>query len=180
MSSVKCIACCVQIIDVGTTRFVSKKKEIHRKTIYIGWEILSNIDTTPMKKEVVYKLFTLRWDKNSSLRKNVERWNGGKLSEEQQRRFDLKSLLSRYCQLTVERSPDWADHRASKIERVDALPANIESKSLTKPSTQFHLFRISEPDIGYLGQLPINIQKKIKGSPEFKWAMGNAGINAEA
>jgi hypothetical protein len=180
MNSVKCIACCVQIIDAGTTRFVSKKKEIHRKIIYIGWEILSNIDTTPIKKEVVHKSFTLRWDKNSALRKNVERWNGEKLTKEQQRRFDLKSLLSRYCQLTVERSPDWAEHRASRIKWIDALPAYIESKSLTKPSTQFHLFRISEPDIGYLGQLPINIQKKIKSSPEFKWAMGNAGINEEA
>jgi hypothetical protein len=165
MSNIKNLACCVQIIDVGTQRF-NKKSETKKngtyfkRMIFLGWE-------TESPTRVLYKKYELSIKEGTLLRRDVEKMFGEQLPDEWFRRFDLKKLLGKYCK--VIRVADKNPSRISdyKVNRIVALPVGSNPESLFKPITQFNLFLTSEPNMSLLESFPAQIQDLIKSSSEF-------------
>jgi len=169
------LGCCVQIIDVGSQKIEKLKSISFHRQIIIGWELLSPVMTIGSQGQMIYKTYLMSWGIESPLRKDIERWNGGDLSEDQLRRFNLKSLLGQFHLLELVVTVDRADTSANENLKVAPLPTDIDQSTLPKPLSQFRIFMISEPDMEFFDQLPKEIQEKIRLSPEFEWAQKATG-----
>jgi len=165
MSNIKNLACCVQIIDVGTQKFDAKSRSkkygtFFKRTIFLGWE-------TESPTRVLYKKYELSIKDGSPLRRDAEKMFGEQLQPEWFRRFEVKKLLGKYCKVICVADKNPSRLNDYKVNRIARLPLASEKDSLFKPSTPFNLFLISEPDMKFLESLPAQIQELIKSSPEF-------------
>lgn len=168
-------ACCVHLIDIGSQRVGSFKDVSIQRQIVLGWELLSPLMTKGPQGQMVYKTYQMSWGLESPLRKDIERWSGGGQSEQQLKRFNLKSVLGQCHQLELTVTTNEVDTSTNENLNVGPLPADIDRSTLPKPRTPFRIFMISEPDMEFFDQLPSDIQEKIKLSPEFEWAQKAAG-----
>ena len=175
----KTLACCVSVIDAGSQKVETSKAASIERQIILGWEVPSFTDTSNPQGQMVYKTYRMSWDIESPLRKDIERWRGGDLSDDQLRRFNLKSVLGKYCKLDLGVATDGLGTSANENLKVDPLPADIDQSTLPKPQTPFRIFMISELNMEFFDQLPSDIQEKIKLSPEFEWAHKAAGDEYE-
>jgi len=165
MSNIKNLACCVQIIDVGTQRF-NKKSETKKyvtyfkRMIFLGWE-------TESPTRVLYKKYELSIKDGSLLRRDAEKMFGEQLTDEWFRRFDLKKLLGKYCKVICVADKNPSPITDYKVNRIVQLPIGCRPESLFKPITPFSLFLTSEQDMNLLESFPVHIQDLIKSSPEY-------------
>lgn len=164
------IACCTAIVDLGSQESRATNALKISREIALFWEVTDEQSNDIFKHKFLYKTYLMSWDKNSPLREDIERWNGGALTDDQQRRFSPKSLLNKYHSLKLEKTSDDSCQPSYKVKKVDPLPADIDIKTLPKPHNPFRMFMISDPDMEFFDQLPKEIQEKIKLSPEFQWA----------
>ena len=90
------LARCYLMVDVGLqeTPFGDKEK------VVLGWEIPEQKmdDGRPM---IIYSTYTNSMHEKSNLRRDIENWRGKKLTDDESRAFDLRTVLGHPCQLSV-------------------------------------------------------------------------------
>jgi len=165
-------ACCIQILDIGTQLVNSSVRNTYQRHVIFGWELVAVGHQKVKSPPVVYTKYILSFSTASPLKEDLARWLGDELTPERILRFDLKSLLGRYCLFQP-----FADARGETFtQSFHPLPNQADCKSLPRPVTPYGFFMAAEPDIDLLLTLPDYIQALIKASPEFIAAQNSSSI----
>jgi hypothetical protein len=172
------LARCYRIIDVGTQKseFEGNVKFLHK--IKLVWEVHGNDeDGNPIVTEkgepmIVTKDYTLSWAEKATLRLDLQSWRGKPFSDEEQRRFDLKALLDKWCMVNVtHKAKKKGNGVYSNVTAVTPVPSALKA-SLPKGHNPCKVFQISEPDMELFDTFSDYLKKQIQESPEWKAVQG--------
>ena len=180
------LARCYRIIDLGTQKseYMGQVKYLHK--IMLGWEIHgTNDDGTPLKMRdgrpfAIFKNYTLSWSEKATLRGDLQSWRGKPFTQEEMRRFDLKTVLNAWCLLNVIERAGQDGKMYVNVSGVTPVPVAMKQKKviengeekiisiLPKPINKNELFNLTDPDMEMFDTFSDNLKKKIQSSPEWE------------
>lgn len=168
------LARCYRIIDLGTQKseYMAQVKYLHK--IMLGWEIHgSNDDGTPLKMRdgrpfAIFKNYTLSWSEKATLRGDLQSWRGKPFTQEEMRRFDLKTVLNAWCMLNVIERAGKDGNMYVNVSGVTPVPAMIKKNGLPDSVNKNELFNLTDPDMVMFDTFSENLKKKIQSSPEWE------------
>ena len=168
------LARCYRIVDLGTqkTEYMGQVKFQHK--IMIGWEIHgSNDDGEPIKMRdgrpfAIFKNYTLSWSEKATLRGDLQSWRGKPFSNEEMRRFDLKTVLNAWCMLNVIERQGQDGKMYVNVASVAPVPSLIKKNGLPEAVNINELFNLSDPDMKMFDGFSEHLKKKIMSSPEWE------------
>ena len=156
----------MHVVDVGTQEVVEQSSLRLTRQIALGWELVDDQTTEGRSPQKVYKTYDMSFTEGSALRQDLESWMGDEFND-RIKRFDLKSILGKYCILTLGSSSGEDGEVNHFVNEISPLPSDLDQKILAKPLTRYGIFMISEPYMDLFDNLPVEIQEQIKSSPEF-------------
>ncbi len=117
-------AVCVDVVDLGMLKvsFGGKEKEQHK--VRIVWQI--DEDRDDGKPFQVQRRYTLSLHEKAALRKDLEAWRGRVFTDAELEGFDVETLLSVPCLLSVVHNTRDGDTYAN-INRIMRLPKAMEA-----------------------------------------------------
>jgi len=150
------VARCYRILDLGwhLSNFKNEDgSDKYEHRVRIEWELPTKKmgDGRPFS---VNNRYTLSLHKKANLRKHLESWRGQPFSKEDQRGFDISSLLGVPCQLQIIHDGDYAN-----VENVMALPSGLECPAQENASFAYSIE--DDPDGSIYDSLDEWMQKKI-------------------
>ena len=168
------LARCYRIIDLGTQKseYMGQVKYLHK--IMLGWEIHgTNDDGTPLKMRdgrpfAIFKNYTLSWSEKATLRGDLQSWRGKPFTQEEMRRFDLKTVLNAWCMLNVIERAGKDGNMYVNVSGVTPVPAMIKKNGLPDSVNKNELFNLTDPDMVMFDTFSENLKKKIQSSPEWE------------
>jgi hypothetical protein len=169
------LARCYQIVDLGTqkTEFEGNVKFLHK--IKMHWEVHgADEEGNPLvtdKNEplIVTKDYTLSWADKANLRLDLQSWRGKPFTEEEQRRFDLKNLLDKWCMVNVTHKPKKKGNGVyANVSAVTPVPSALKLNGLPKGHNMCRIFEISKPDMAMFDGFSDYLKKIIQDSPEWR------------
>lgn len=168
------LARCYRIIDLGTQKseYMGQVKYLHK--IMLGWEIHgTNDDGTPLKMRdgrpfAIFKNYTLSWSEKATLRGDLQSWRGKPFTQEEMRRFDLKTVLNAWCMLNVIERAGQDGKMYVNVSGVTPVPAMIKKNGLPEAINKNELFNLTDPDMAMFDTFSDNLKKKIQSSPEWE------------
>lgn len=168
------LARCYRIIDLGTQKseYMGQVKYLHK--IMLGWEIHgTNDDGTPLKMRdgrpfAIFKNYTLSWSEKATLRNDLQSWRGKPFTQEEMRRFDLKTVLNAWCMLNVIERAGQDGNMYVNVSGVTPVPAMIKKGGLPEAINKNELFNLTDPDMEMFDTFSDNLKKKIQSSPEWE------------
>lgn len=92
-------AVCVDVIDKGQQPNPFKPGTTQAK-IDIAWQIAETRDDG--KPYLVYKRYTLSLNEKASLRHDLESWRGRAFTPEEERRFDVETVIGANCLVSIQ------------------------------------------------------------------------------
>lgn len=168
------VARCYQVIDLGTQVSDGQfgVQSVHK--VRLVWELFGEDDdgqpltvsfngqTMPM---TVNKNYTVSLHEKSSLRKDLAAWRGRDFTSEEQRAFDVSTILGVYALINVTNTSK-GDKVYANVAGLSPLPKALQA---TKPAGVHELMRfdLDEPDMQVFDTLPPYLQEQIKKAPEF-------------
>jgi hypothetical protein len=175
------LARCYRIVDLGTqqTEYMGEVK-LQRK-ISIGWELhgcddQGNDMVTPKGDPLaIFKNYTLSWNEKANLRIDLQNWRNKPFNEEEMRRFDISSVLDKWCMLNVIHRPGKNDKMYSNVSSISPVPAFIKNAGLPSPVNAVQLFRLADPDMALLETFGKGLKEKIMASPEWRAIQNKSG-----
>jgi len=176
------LARCYRIVDLGTQKseYMGQVKYLHK--IMLGWEIHGmNDDGSPIKMQDgrpfgIFKNYTLSWSEKANLRLDLQSWRGKQFSQEEMRRFDLKTVLGVWCMLNIIDRVGTDGKTYTNVNGITPVPSVIKQAGLPAPVNKNELFNIGDPDMAMFETFSDNLKKKISSSPE--WQKRNAPQNS--
>lgn len=171
------LARCYRIIDLGTQTVEWSGEMKFQRKVMIGWEIhgedeegapLVTDDGRPLS---IFKNYTLSWNENATLRKDLQGWRGAAWTDAEASRFDLQSVLDKWCMLNVVHKPGRGQNAGKMFSNVDGItpvPAVIKKQGLPEGANECQIFRLAEPDWDLFETFGKGLKAKIESSPEFK------------
>jgi hypothetical protein len=147
-------------------------KYLHK--IMLGWEIHgTNDDGTPLKMRdgrpfAIFKNYTLSWSEKATLRGDLQSWRGKPFTQEEMRRFDLKTVLNAWCMLNVIERAGQDGKMYVNVSGVTPVPSMIKKNGLPEPINKNELFNLTDPDMVMFETFSENLKKKIQSSPEWE------------
>ncbi|WP_408595131.1 phage replication initiation protein, NGO0469 family [Limnohabitans sp.] len=159
-------ACCIQVIDLGTQRINATNRDWCARKIMFTWEVVGDQTTEGRTHQKVYKAYDMRLTEGSELRQDLQSWFGDEFNESN-KRFDLKSILGKYCLLALDSSSGVEVVGNQSVQKITPLSSDLDQNTLAKPLTRYGIFMTSEPDMDLFDSLPVEIQEQIKNSPEY-------------
>lgn len=168
------LARCYRIVDLGTQKneFMGEVKYLHKITM--SWEIHGTVeDGTPLRMKdgrpySIFKNYTLSWSQKANLRNDLQSWRGKPFSQDELRRFDLKSVLGAWCMLNVIERQGNNGKTYSNVDGITPVPAMIKTAGLPTPVNKLELFNLSDPDMEMFNTFGKKLQEKIMSSPEWQ------------
>jgi hypothetical protein len=168
------LARCYRIVDLGTqkTEYMGEIKFQHK--IMIGWEVhATSEDGTPIKMKdgrpfAMFKNYTLSWSEKATLRGDLQSWRGKPFTNEEMRRFDLKTVLGAWCLLNVIERAGKDGKMYVNVASVAPVPPVMKKDGLPATVNPNELFNLSEPDMKMFESFSDNLKKKIMSSPEWE------------
>jgi hypothetical protein len=172
------LARCYRIVDLGTqkTEYMGQVKFQHK--IMLGWEVhATSEDGTPIKMKdgrpfAIFKNYTLSWSEKANLRLDLQSWRGRQFSQEEMRRFDLKTVLGVWCMLNIIDRVGTDGKTYTNVNGITPVPSVIKQAGLPAAVNKNELFNIGDPDMAMFDTFSENLKKKISSSPE--WQRRNA------
>jgi hypothetical protein len=179
------LARCYRIVDLGTQKseYMGQVKYAHK--IMVGWEIHGTDDSgSPIKMNdgrpfAIFKNYTLSWSEKANLRLDFQSWRGKPFSQEEMRRFDLKTVLGAWCMLNVIDRDGQDGKTYSNVAGVTPVPSMIKQGGLPAAVNKNELFKISEPDMEMFNSFSEHLKKKIQASPEWEKMNGKPKATPE-
>lgn len=122
----------------------------------------------------------MSWADKASLRIDLQDWRGKAFTEEEQKRFNLKSVLDKWCMINVT-------HKAKKngkgvyanVTAVTPVP-NALKAALPEGHNAAGIFMISEPDMEMFDGFGDFLKKTIEASPEWQAVKGRVAPKESA
>jgi hypothetical protein len=178
------LARCYRIVDLGTQKseYMGQVKYLHK--IMLGWEIHGMADDGSVIKMSdgrpfgIFKNYTLSWAEKANLRLDLQSWRGKPFSQEEMRKFDLKTVLGAWCMLNVIERPGKDNKTYTNVDGVTPVPAMIKQNGLPAVVNKNELFKIDEPDMEMFNAFSDHLKAKISASPE--WQKKNGTEPAKA
>jgi hypothetical protein len=172
------LARCYRIIDLGTQKseYMGQVKYLHK--VMLGWEIHGSNDAgEPLKMKdgrpfAIFKNYTLSWSEKANLRLDLQSWRGKQFSQDELRRFDLKTILGVWCMLNIIDRVGTDGKTYTNVNGITPVPSVIKQSGLPAPVNKNELFNIGDPDMAMFDTFSENLKKKISSSPE--WQRRNA------
>ena len=173
------LARCYRIIDLGTQKseYMGQMKFQHK--IMIGWEILGTDEQgQPIRMKdgrpfAMFKNYTMSWSEKANLRLDLQSWRGRPFTQEEMRRFDLETILGKWCMLNIiETNKD--DKTYTNVNGVTPVPAIIKQSGMPEGVNKLELFNLQEPDMAMFETFSDNLKAKITSSPEWQKMQGKA------
>ncbi len=168
------LARCYRIIDLGTQKSEYEGKVNFLRKIKVVWEVHgTDDDGTPIVTDkgepfIITKDYTLSWGEKANLRKDLEAWRGKPFSQDEQRRFDLKNVLDKFCMINVQHKPRrTGDGVYANVVTVTPVPAPLKA-SMPKGFNPAQMFTLGEPDMNMFETFGDYLKEQIKQSPEWK------------
>ena len=173
---------CYRIIDLGTQKseYMGQVKYLHK--VMLGWELHGTNDAgEPLKMKDgrpvgIFKNYTLSWSEKANLRLDLQSWRGKQFSQEEMRRFDLKTVLGVWCMLNIIDRVGNDGKTYTNVNGLTPVPSVIKQAGLPTPVNKNELFNIGDPDMAMFETFSDNLKKKISSSPE--WQKRNAPQNS--
>lgn len=177
---------CYRIIDLGTQKSDYEGQIKFSRKIKICWEVHGNDDegnpivTNKGEPMIITKDYNMSWADKASLRIDLQDWRGKAFTEEEQKRFNLKSVLDKWCMINVT-------HKAKKngkgvyanVTAVTPVP-NALKAALPEGHNRAGIFMISEPDMEMFDGFGDFLKKQIESSPEWQAVKGRAAPKESA
>lgn len=157
------IARCIKIIDLGIQHGEYKGEPTRRSEILVTWELpeeLTTIDGVEVPI-ITSKFYTNSLHEKATLRRDLEGWRGRLFTEEELDNFDLESVLTKPCMITVV----GGDNGKTKVASVSGLPKKTICPPQVNPS--FTLWLDDEFDQTKFDQISDGIKKIIQKSEEW-------------
>lgn len=178
------LARCYRIVDLGTQKseYMGQVKYLHK--IMLGWEIFGDKDDgTPLlmrdgRPFAIFKNYTMSWSDKATLRKDLQSWRGKPFSQEEMRRFDLKTILGVHCMLNVIERQGADGKTYVNVDSITPVPQVIRKAGLPDGVNKLELFNLSEPNMEMFNGFSEHLKKKIESSPE--WEKLNKTYTKEA
>ena len=168
------LARCYRIVDLGTqkTEYMGQVKFLHK--IMLGWEIHGTDDSGKEIKMrdgrpfAIFKNYTLSWSDKANLRLDLQSWRGKPFSNEELRRFDLKTVLGAWCMLNVIERAGQDGKMYVNVSGVSPVPSMIKQAGLPQAVNPNEIFNLEEPDMELYAKFSDHLKKKIEASPEWQ------------
>lgn len=168
------LARCYRIIDLGTQKSEFEGNVKFVRKIKFVWEVHGTDDsgepivTDKGEPFVITKDYTLSWGEKANLRKDLEAWRGKPFSADEQRRFDIKNVLDKFCMINVQHKPRrTGDGVYANIVNVTPVPAALKN-SMPAGFNKAQMFTLGEPDMDMFETFSDYLKTQIKESPEWK------------
>lgn len=176
------LARCYRIVDLGTqkTEYMGQVKFLHK--IMLGWEIHGTDDSGKQIKMrdgrpfAIFKNYTLSWSDKANLRLDLQSWRGKPFSNEEMRRFDLKTVLGAWCMLNVIERAGQDGKMYVNVSGVSPVPSMIKQAGLPQAVNPNEVFNLAEPDMELFNKFSEHLKRKIESSPEWQ----RLGVKEEA
>lgn len=168
------LARCYRIVDLGTQQIEYMGETKFQRKISIGWELHGcdeegNDMVTPKGDPLaIFKNYTLSWNEKANLRVDLQNWRNKPFSEEEMRRFDISTVLGKWCMVTVIHRPGKKDKSFANVSTISPVPIFIKNAGLPNPVNAIQLFRLAEPDMALFETFGKGLKEKIMSSPEWK------------
>lgn len=168
------LARCYRIIDLGTQKSEFEGNIKFLRKVKFMWEVHSESDdgtpTVTDKGEpmVISKDYTVSWGEKATLRIDLQSWRGKPFSEEEQRRFDLKNVLDKWCMLNIVHKPRQKGGVFANITTVNPVPKALRDAGVPDGYNKAEIFQISEPNMVMFEAFPDWLKKIISESPEWR------------
>ena len=180
------LARCYRIIDLGTQKNEYEGKVSYSRKLKIVWEIHGNDDdgkpivTDKNEPMIITKDYTMSWNEKATLRKDLQSWRGKPFTEEEQKRFDIKSVLDRWCMINVAHKPRKnGDGVYANVVAITPVPSAIKVVGMPPGHNKCAIFQISEPDMELFNSFGKFLKETIEASPEWKAVSGRAAQPAK-
>mgnify|MGYP006275680121 CR=1 FL=1 len=166
------LARCFMYADIGTqeSNYGDKRQilvyfEVHGEDPNTGDPLLTD-KGEPM---TIFKKYTLSWNEKAILRKDLESWRGGAFSPEEQKRFDLKNILGKWCMLNISNNPDKnnPDKIWDNIQSITPVPQQIKKVGLPEPVNENRHFELDNFSHEEFETLPNFAKNRIQKSAEW-------------
>ena len=178
------LARCYRIIDLGTQKTEYEGNIDYKRKLKLVWEIHGEDDagkpivTSKNEPMIITKDYTMSWGDKATLRKDLQSWRGREFTEEEQRRFDLKSVLDKWCMVNVAHKPKKSGGGVyANVIAVTPVPSVMKS-SLPQGHNKCGLFMLSEPDMEMFDSFGDYLKKTIMAAPEWKAVEGRTAAPA--
>jgi hypothetical protein len=110
----------------------------------------------------------MTWNDKGTLRKDLQAWRGKAFTEEEQKRFDIKSILDKWCMVNIA-------HKAKKngsgvyanVVGITPVVAALKN-SLPKGHNKCDIFMLGEPDMEMFETFGKYLKETIQKAPEWK------------
>jgi len=117
----------------------------------------------------IFKNYTLSWSDKANLRLDLQSWRGKPFTQEELRRFDLKTVLGAWCMLNIIERPGKDGTKIySNINGVTPVPAMIKKNGLPEGINDLEIFNLQQPDMAMFDSFSQNLKTKIQASPEWQ------------
>ena len=180
------LARCYRIVDLGTQKkeYKGVSKLLHQITVY--WEIHgAGDDGEPLKMKDgrpygVFQNYTLSWAPKANLRIDLQAWRGKPFTEEEMRRFDLKTVLGAWCMLNLIESKSNDGKTYTNVNGVTPVPSVMKQSGMPAPVNPNEIFQLDKPDMAMFEKFHENLKGKIMQSPEWQRLQSKAPTPASA
>jgi len=170
------LARCYRIVDLGTQESTYEGQTKHLYKIKVFWEIHGQDEggnalvTDKGEPLSISKDYTLSWGDKATLRIDLQAWRGKPFTEEEQKRFDLKTVLDKWCMVNVAHKPRGHGKPGvyANVVGVTPVPAIIKQSGLPKGHNKCDMFQISEPDMELFESFSKYLKENIEKSPEWR------------
>ena len=173
------LARCYRIIDLGTQKTEFEGNVDFKRKLKVVWEIHGEDDegkpivTSKNEPMIITKDYTMSWGDKATLRKDLQSWRGKPFTEDEQKRFDLKSVLDKWCMVNVAHKPKKSGGGVyANVVAVTPVPNSLKAITLPKGHNQCGIFLISEPDMEMFNSFGEYLKKTIQAAPEWKAVQG--------
>jgi len=158
------------IIDLGhqSVEWAGESKIMHK--VVFTWELHGDDDAgEPLKTDdgkplIVSKRYTVSLGEQARLRQDLEAWSNKKMSAEDRKNFDLKSLLGKFCMVNITHSEDG---KYANISGISPVPTALRNQMPNGVNAPVH-FWLAEFDQTKYEALPKYYREKIAESSEWR------------
>ena len=158
------------VIDLGhqATEWAGETKIMHK--VVLTWELHGDDDTgAPLKTDdgkplIVSKRYTVSLGDQARLRQDLESWGNKKMTTEDRKNFDLKSLLDKFCMVNITHSEDG---KYANISGISPVPSALRA-AIPAGINPINHFWLAEFDQSKYDALPKYYKEKITESSEWR------------
>lgn len=166
------LAICYGIVDLGTQKNNWQGEIKHQRQCRILWELhgedaegrpLTLDDGRPLS---LSQRYTVSLNEKAKLRKMLVSWSGSEFSEKELRGYDMRTIISKPCLLTVTQSTK--DGRTySNVESVTAVPAALRKLGIPEMINKRIYFSFAYFDQQEFDALSDGFKRVIIQAPEW-------------